>query len=535
MFTLWASSRQCLPRANPSCLQATWAPPVFGPLYLFSVYTAASPRPRSPSHQCRRQLLTLAIETSCDDTCVAILEKDGDDGARLYFNEKVTTDNRAHRGIHPLEASLSHNTHLARLTRKALRALPKADLATPAMANNSNAILSVEGEPRLKPDFISVTRGPGMGSCLATGLNTAKGLAIAWDVPLLAVNHMQAHALTPRLVSALDKGARLSGGPSKDVKAVDRQQKDRKSPQFPFLSLLVSGGHTMLVKSQSLNEHAILAQSNNIAVGDMLDKCARLILPQEALSTETAELNMYGPLFEEFAFPGSTAKRANKLEAVSEGEADYDYGYQPPVNRAEEIEPFASEFGWSLTPPLSGMGLGEEAASIYDFTGLNSQAQQVMLEHPNMMVEERRALARATMRLVFEHLTSRLLAALRMSQKTPPRAERQAGKDVPINAKSKQRDKVKTVVLSGGVASNKYLRHILRAILDIRGHTDVDVIAPPVSLCTDNAAMIAWTGMEMYESGFRSDLDVRALRKWPLDPNATDGGVLGVPGWRKVP
>ncbi len=71
----------------------------------------------------------------------------------------------------------------------------------------------------------------------------------------------------------------------------------------------------------------------------------------------------------------------------------------------------------------------------------------------------------------------------------------------------------------------------LRAFLDIRGFANVRVLFPPSSLCTDNAAMIAWTGIEMYEAGWESQLSCGPMRKWSIDPNAEDRGILGVPGW----
>ncbi|KAK5628296.1 hypothetical protein RRF57_004011 [Xylaria bambusicola] len=451
----------------------------------------------------RRGLLTLAIETSCDDTCVAILEKQKSGFARLHFNEKITSDNRAFRGVHPLVAVASHSENLAPLVQKALRSLPSPVGIRPSQDVNSDGqTILVDGRPRLRPDFISVTRGPGMASNLATGLNHAKGLAVAWDVPLLAVNHMQAHALTPRLVSALE-AEKLAFKPKNEEDASSQQP---QSPQFPFLSLLVSGGHTMLVHSKSLNDHAILAESINIAVGDMIDKCARLIIPSDILSADTSDSGAYGPIFEEFAFPGSTES------------ASYDYNYTPPARRADEIKRFDSGQGWVLTPPLHLKGMGEEAASQFEFAGLNGHVQKLITLRSDMDVDSRRVLARATMTLVFEHLTTRLVFALQSN-----------------NNKSRKRNKIGTVVLSGGVASNKFLRHVVRKLLDARGLTDIEVIAPPVALCTDNAAMIAWTAMEMYEDGWRSDLDILTMRKWPLDPKAEGGGILDASGWYRVP
>ncbi|KAI0458657.1 glycoprotease family-domain-containing protein [Xylaria acuta] len=239
MSKLWKSSRQCLPGGSlfPQ-------PPSSTSTHL---------RPRLPSQQTRRQLVTLAIETSCDDTCVAILEKNSAGVAHLHFNEKITSDNRAFHGVHPINAVVSHTKHLAPLVQKSLRALPEVADADSAQEGGNIKSLSVDGRLRMKPDFVSVTRGPGMMSNLAAGLNVAKGLAIAWDVPLVAVNHMQAHALTPQLVGALqDKKT----DQARDATSEEAGNGGPRGPQFPFLSLLVSGGHTILGKE--FRSHSLL-------------------------------------------------------------------------------------------------------------------------------------------------------------------------------------------------------------------------------------------------------------------------------------
>ncbi|RYP23595.1 hypothetical protein DL767_008787 [Monosporascus sp. MG133] len=520
----------------------------------------AAPPPLS-----RRHLLTLAIETSCDDTCVAVLEKLPSGAARLHFNEKVTSDNRAFGGVHPLTAVASHTAHLAPLVQRALRSLPEASSATaPATSpeapcvggggsSNDNGdgrrekkkkILWVDGWPRAKPDFVTVTRGPGMTSNLATGLNTAKGLAVAWDVPLLGVNHMQAHALTPRLVSALEKGEGAAEGGGRGEEEEAQEDRHRQyDPAFPFLSLLVSGGHTLLVRSESLTSHAILAQALNIAVGDMIDKCARAILPPEyfdnghrspssasSSSGNGVENVMYGALLEEFVFPGSGSGSGSGRRDPAEL-----YDYAPPARRADEIRVFASGRGWTLTPPLSGT-----TAMAYDFAGFNSQVQRAVEERRAagggaMDVEERRLLGRHAMRLAFEHLVGRLLFALKdrggkryhnnssnynsnnNNNNNNNSGDDDRGGGAADGVDAAAGEDVRTVVVAGGVASNGYLMHILRAMLAARGHGHVTVVSPPAALCTDNAAMIAWTGIEMYEAGWRSGMDILPLRKWPLD------------------
>ncbi|KAI1432821.1 glycoprotease family-domain-containing protein [Xylaria sp. CBS 124048] len=501
---------QCLPRCISNLSRRPLYSSIVRPLRTSSAC-------HSVPHSARRQLLTLAIETSCDDTCVAILEKDATGTARLHFNEKITSDNREFGGIHPLTAIVGHMTSLAPLVEKALRALPDADRdGSPENATG----LSIDRRLRLKPDFVSVTRGPGMNTNLAVGLNTAKGLAVAWSVPLMAVNHMQAHALTPRLVRALE---RREAGQQDKIRGPESY-----SPQFPFVSLLASGGHTMLVHSRSLNDHKILAKAPNIAVGDMLDKCARLILPPEVLATEDSNAGMYAAMLEEFAFPGS-----------KEG-TSYNYNYTAPMRRGQEIAPLNLGYDWALTPPLSAMGTGAAAAAMYDFSGLNGQVQSIMAGRPEISIDERRSLAQGTMRLAFEHLANRVFLALPVIERdavlgndtTAPASD--TTQEEPNNEKSNNNHAINTLVLSGGVASNQYLRHIMKATLDARGFPHIELVAPPISLCTDNAAMIAWAAMEMYEEGWRSDLGVQCLRRWSLDPAAEDGGILGAGGWHRV-
>ncbi|KAK0108635.1 hypothetical protein ONS95_003428 [Cadophora gregata] len=429
----------------------------------------------------QRTLLTLAIETSCDDTSVAVLEKHPNNSATIHFNEKITSDNRAYGGVHPVEAHISHQKTLSSLVNRALLSLP-IQKSTESLEN----AIFVKGQHgatlRKKPDFVTATRGPGMRASLITGVDTAKGLAVAWQVPFLGVNHMQGHALTPRLVSALDAGKEGLKGKDKD-------------PEFPFLTLLVSGGHTMLVHSQSLCNHEILANTTDIAIGDMIDKCARDILPPSYL--EGAKDVMYGPLLESFAFP----------------DAQPEFQYVPPKSFGSPRHPMNQSYNWKLLPPYSTPGReGPKGhADAFTYSGTGAAVRKIVERIPGMDDSERRALAGLAMMVAFEHLASRVLYALERPE-----------------------IKVNTLVVSGGVASNQFLKTILRTILDARGHENVKLVFPPPKFCTDNAAMIAWTGIEMYEAGWRTSLEAIAIRKWAIDPKAEDGGILGIDGWEKV-
>ena len=431
--------------------------------------------------QPRRGLLTLAIETSwyacldcetgypaetsgSDDTCVAVLGKRPPTGtvvyllpegpaAKLFFNEKITSNNVGYGGIHPLVSLQSHHANLSTLVNKAIWALPDA-------THSSMHTIGTEHGIKHKPDFVTVTRGPGMRSSLSCGLDTAKGLSVAWQVPLVAVHHMQAHALTPRLVEALEPG---SG------------QRDQR-PQFPFLNLLVSGGHTLLVQSRGLTRHTIMASTRDTAIGDALDKIGRILLPTEIL---------------EKASDTAFAKHLSKYAFSSEEDFKH---WKVPRSRADEIFREDNEYGWNVTLPLA-----DSRDLAFSFSGMTTRVEQLFAKSQKrgLSSEERLLFARTAISTAIEHLASRTLIALK-------------------NLKF-EGDMPRKLVVSGGVASNDFLRYALRKMLNIRGFSDVQLVFPPVSLCTDNAAMIAWTGMEMYEAGYRSSLATNAQRKWSLE------------------
>jgi N6-L-threonylcarbamoyladenine synthase len=144
-------------------------------------------RPLWISH---RRLMTLAIETSCDDTSVAIVEKSAGNeppSARLYFHKKITANNAEYQGVHPLVSLRSHQENLADLVSEAIYHLPPKDCSHDSgpeagSVKEEEHQESTDVATKRLPDFISVTRGPGMRSNLFTGLDTAKGLAVAWQV-----------------------------------------------------------------------------------------------------------------------------------------------------------------------------------------------------------------------------------------------------------------------------------------------------------------------------------------------------------------
>ena len=358
------------------------------------------------AHRSRRKLVTLAIETSCDDTCVAVVEKPDCTGgrkgnrngvshskAKIHYHEKITSKNLQYQGIHPTVASSSHQRTLGHLIARASQVF--------SQTRGNDCSFSD------RPDFITVTRGPGMRAALQTGLDMAKGLAVAWQIPFVGVHHMQAHLLTPRLVSALSTNPR-----------------DSYSPEFPFLSLLMSGGHTILVESRSLNDHSILASTLDIAIGDALDKISRCLLPKEVL--ESSATVSYGPVLEEFAFPG--------------GERDYHSKFSDEALSPNWTEGEGLRFDRGLRGPRT-------RDMVFSFTGMFSTAsrisQKVEQESP-LTRDQMRSFARDAMTASFEQIASRVVLALEARPRNADQSSRKPDK----------------VVISGGVAANKYMQHV---------------------------------------------------------------------------
>lgn len=184
---------------------------------------------------------------------------------------------------------------------------------------------------------------------------------------------MQAHTLTPRLVGAMNGSI---------------------GPAFPFLTVLASGGHTLLISSTNLVEHDILASTQDIALGDCLDKAARIILPPTLLQAP------YGKALEQFAFEGSES----------------DYGYKPPSGRQEELRPRMTKWNWALTPPLSVSKSGEKTSRrmCFSFSGLLNNVERFMTralspegrstmderDPEEISIEERQEMAREVQRVV---------------------------------------------------------------------------------------------------------------------------------------
>lgn len=368
----------------------------------------------------RRAYKVLAIETSCDDTCVAILDRYSKESApKVLIHLKDTLDSASHGGIIPTKAHLHHQLKIGGLAQNALT---RTGLST--------------------VDLVCVTRGPGMPGSLSGGLDFAKGLAVAWQKPLLGVHHMLGHLLIPRLST------------------------NGKTPSFPFLSLLVSGGHTTVVLSRSVTDHEILCDSMDIAVGDSLDKCGR-------------ELGIKGTMI---------AKEMEKfIEEDSGCRTDTSVPMtlpNPLRNKNNRIDVQAFSFAPFLT------------------------AVRNSLDRPieNYTKEQIRSMAYQTQEAIFNHILTRLSKVVELN------ADKLIG--------------VRHFVCSGGVGANKRLRRLLEEKLS---NKFTEFFYPPPDLCTDNAVMIGWAGIELYESeNLCTELEVSPIRKWPLSE------ILNASGWKRL-
>jgi N6-L-threonylcarbamoyladenine synthase len=283
----------------------------------------------------------------------------------------------------------------------------------------------------------------------------------------------------------------------------------------------------------------MLGNTIDIAIGACLDKIARAVLPDEILSK--AKDTMYGAVLEAFAFPPdpNIANFGNvshtKIEAQQQVSGDIfhleditageycaapelvnRYGYTVSKNGEAELKRNMTEWGWIFNQPLSTASGGTKNKSLdLSFSGLMTAVERAVRYGMNKSTgklnktlrlpsecsfAERQAMARNSMRAAFEHLANRVVFGLQK-----------------VAAETANSDRISTVVMSGGVASNRFLRYILASVLSARGYPDLRLVFPPPTLCTDNAAMIAWTGLEMYEAGHTDSLSIRAIRKWPLD------------------
>ncbi|KAE8226802.1 hypothetical protein CF319_g649 [Tilletia indica] len=396
--------------------------------------------------------IILGIETSCDDSCAAVVAGPSSlpqsrkvapsDQYKILSQSIAHQDHSATGGIHPYTAVLSHAANLPNTIAQAL----------------ADAGIGPDGAGL---DAIAVTQGPGMASSLSVGLTAAKTLAAAWRKEIIYVHHMAAHALTPLLT-------------------------EKEPPTFPFLTLLVSGGHTMLVLATSPTHYKLLASTTDDSIGDAFDKVAR------ALRIEWGGQSGFtnpGAALEHFAAQADSSKSEHDI----------------PV--------FPVPGPGTMTFSYSGI-----KSSVLRYIERNISSEALSSQNP-ADIAHRRTVARAFQQAAIRQIEDRVALAFGLRQRS------KADGDQPMGMEGLS---IHDLVCSGGVASNSYLRHRLSSLLaakDKASHqrqtgrevtSTVRTHFPPLSLCTDNAVMIAFAGHLMWEQRTR-EFDRHARPRWSLE------------------
>jgi N6-L-threonylcarbamoyladenine synthase len=339
----------------------------------------------------------LGIETSCDETAASIVER-GADGRAVILSNVVRSqldEHAAYGGVVPELAARAHVSWLDHIIAEASESA---------------------GVPLSEVDAVAATAGPGLIGGVLVGLTTAKALAAALGKPLVAVNHLEAHALTARLTDGVP---------------------------FPYLMLLVSGGHSQFVLVRGVGDYERWGTTIDDALGEAFDKVAKLL----GLG------NPGGPQVEKMARLGDPGRFRFPRPLLKEDRLDFSFsGLKTAVRLAAEQQ-----------APLDDQTVADICASFQ--------------------------------RTVAEIVATRAGAALAKYREALPGHE-------PV------------LVVAGGVAAN---RTIGAALYEAATAAGARLVVPPVPLCTDNGAMVAWAGAERLALGAADPLDFSAKARWPLD------------------
>ncbi|MEM7214619.1 MAG: tRNA (adenosine(37)-N6)-threonylcarbamoyltransferase complex transferase subunit TsaD [Pseudomonadota bacterium] len=335
----------------------------------------------------------LGIETSCDETAAAVVTRSGDGKPAILSNQILSQidEHSEFGGVVPELAARAHLNVLDHLIKSAL--------------NDAETSLD-------RIDGIAVTAGPGLIGGLMIGLMTAKAIAASRRIPYLGINHLEGHALTARLTHNIE---------------------------FPYLLLLVSGGHSQILRVNGIGEYVRLATTIDDAVGETFDKTAKLL---------------------GLGFPGGP----NVERVAINGNPDR----------------------FCFTKPLQGKNTLNMS-----FSGLKTAVRNEAKKLEPLTDQDISDLCASMQITISELLADRCCEAIALHG-----------------------EGITKLVVAGGVAANREVRTNLEKV---SAEANLELIAPPLDLCTDNAAMIAWAGLERFERGEASKLDLSPRSRWPLD------------------
>jgi N6-L-threonylcarbamoyladenine synthase len=350
-------------------------------------------------------MIVLGIETTCDETAAAVVER-FEDGRGQILSNIVLSQVNEHAAFGGVVPEIAARAHVEALDLIIARAMKEA------------------GRDYDSIDGVAAAAGPGLIGGVIVGLTTAKAIALVKSKPLIAVNHLEAHALTARLTDATP---------------------------FPYCLFLASGGHTQIVAVRGVGDYVRLGTTHDDAIGEAFDKTAKLL----GLGYPG------GPQVEQEAAAGDATRFALPRPMHGRKDADFSLSGLKTALRleAEKIAPLSDQ----------------------DVADLCASFQQA----------------------VVDVVLDRLRAGLRIfrSQYGAPSA----------------------LVAAGGVAANQAIRKVLHRLAFEVGTV---LVAPPLELCTDNGAMIAWAGCERLALGLTDSLDVAPRARWPLDEVAAAKGAL---------
>jgi N6-L-threonylcarbamoyladenine synthase len=354
-------------------------------------------------------MIVLGIESSCDETAAALVnDKKEILGEALLSQE----EHKKFGGVVPEIAARSHLEHIDTILEE-------------CFAKTNLTLNDV--------DAIAASAGPGLIGGVVVGVMTAKALAISLNKPFVAVNHLEGHALSSRI--------------SNDV-------------EFPYLLLLVSGGHCQILVVKDVDDYERLGTTIDDAVGEAFDKVAKML---------------------QLGYPGG------------------------PI--VEKMASIGDENRFSLPRPL----LGSQDCNL-SFSGLKTAVRKIVetyspdgdISHAYIPKQDIADICASFQYAATDCLCRKLKKAITYFKQNYPTG--------------------KHIVVSGGVASNTYLRSKLQQLADNNG---LDFAAPPIRFCTDNGVMVAWAGLERFKKGYTSSLDFKPRPRWPLDTHAPKAAGAG--------
>lgn len=350
-----------------------------------------------------QSLTLLGLESSCDDTAAAVVRQKTGQRAEV-LSSIVFGQTELHSAFGGVVPEIAARAHAEKLDHCVIDALKAAGMRLQDL------------------DAIAVTAGPGLIGGVMSGVMCAKGIAAATGLPLVGVNHLAGHALTPRLTDDI---------------------------AYPYLMLLVSGGHCQYLIARGPEDFTRLGGTIDDAPGEAFDKTARLLgLPQPGGPSVQKEAEMGDP--KRFRFP------------------------RPLIQRQD--------------CNLSFSGLK---------TALMRMRDQIVDEKSGLTRQDRADLCAGFQAAVADVLAAKTRRALGLYLAENPA--------------------VPTLAVAGGVAANTAIRAALETVC---AEMNTQFIAPPLALCTDNAAMIAYAGLERFKAGARDGMDLTARPRWPLDQSS---------------